>query len=141
MLIPQEEIRMMYSQFPKELSEVSEKAYEFMVAIIKLREKYKEVGRLPLYAENSDYENLNRLLLCIELEILKFGNPGVVSKEFHAFSNEELKELYADRDEFLNLGLDEWEEEGLLKFYNISQKNSTDADMVDIRKLRKKKLK
>lgn len=115
MLIPEEEVNKLYSQFPKELLKVTEKAYEFMVSIIELREKYQEAKALPLYPFNSDYENLQRLIYCIELETNKFGKPGVYSKEFHEFTKEELREICEDKDELMNLGLDEWIEEGLLK--------------------------
>ncbi|MGE4282843.1 MAG: hypothetical protein AB7G87_03905 [Clostridia bacterium] len=115
MLIPDEEITMLYTEFPKELSDVSEKTYDLIISIIKLRQKYKEANELPLYPVNSDLENLDRLLYCIEQEILKFGVPGTISKEFYAYSKKELKEILLNKDELLNTGIDEWISEGLIK--------------------------
>jgi len=89
MLIPDEEIHYTYSAFPEELSKVSDQALKLMLAIKDLRQKYQDKEMLPLYHFNSDYENLQQMLFCIELELAKFVEPGTWSKQYHTYTPEE----------------------------------------------------
>ncbi len=114
MLIPDEEIHYTYSAFPEELSKVSDQALKLMLAIKDLRQKYQDKEMLPLYHFNSDYENLQQMLFCIELELAKFVEPGTWSKQYHTYTPEELKEILSDKEALMDTGLDEWIEEGLL---------------------------
>lgn len=114
MLIPDEEIHYTYSKFPEELSEVSNQALKLMLAIQDLRHKYQDKKALPLSHINSDFENLQQMLFCIELEIAKLGEPGTWSKQYHTYTKKELKEILNDKEALMDTGLDEWIEEGLI---------------------------
>lgn len=137
MLIPEEEIRVTHSAFPQELSVVAKNAYNLMVSIIKLRQEYKEAGLLPLDTFNTDFENLNmKILYCIEQETLKFGRPCTLTKNFQELTDSDLRGVCADESEFLNMGFDEWEDEGLFDFKKY--KNNSVAKVIHFDDLKQK---
>lgn len=114
MRIPEEEITLSYSEYPEELLKVADKTYELMLAIKELRDKYRKARLLPLFEINSEFENLNNLVDCIEVEVRKFVAPGTLQKKYVTYSPEELKSILEDEEALMETGLDEWVKEGLL---------------------------
>ncbi|MCO5385384.1 MAG: hypothetical protein NHB14_05920 [Desulfosporosinus sp.] len=114
MRIIEEEITYVDSQYPNELKVIVDKAQDLMNEISNLRWKYQSKNQLPLEFMDSDYENLIEVLDCIETEILKFGEPAFIQKEFVFLSKEDIKKMIED-DTLGDTGLDEWIEEALIK--------------------------
>ncbi len=111
---PRENITITYSEFPQDLLEIVQKTEDLIMKIVKLRDKYKDNKNLPLSIMDTDYENLMVLIGCIEDEVLKFGVPMNVNKQYNAYTKDEIEEIKNNRDMLLESGLDEWIEEGLL---------------------------
>jgi len=114
MRIIEEEITFGDSQYPNELQIVVNKAQDLMNEISNLRWKYQSKNQLPLEFMDTDYENLFEIIDCIDAEMLKFGEPAFIKKEFILLSKKDIKEMIED-DTLGDLGLDEWIEEGLIK--------------------------
>mgnify|MGYP000883431072 CR=1 FL=1 len=114
MRIVHEELSYSYSHYPELLENVANKAMELMIAMKELRDAYKEKGKLPLYCMNSELENMMIVTGLIESEALKFGVPTFVSKQFNEIDPKELVKIKKDKERLMDMGLDEWLEEGLI---------------------------
>lgn len=121
MRIIEEEITYTYSEHPAELNRVIGIAQDLMIAMFELREKYRTEKSLPLFPVNSDYENLQVIMSCIEDEVEKFGECGFINKSKIAYTDEEIRDIIKN-NELGDTGLDEWFEEGLLDINKYTTK-------------------
>ncbi len=80
-------INMLHTDYPEELLQIGEEIHGIAKKIEHLRKKYHSDGKIPMFQNNSEFENLMKMVDYLDEEILKYIGVKKVIKVHNYFKD------------------------------------------------------